>query len=62
MMPRFPVNIPLWGIATMSPKGVTRFCSGMSYVPAGLIRIGCRSFETPGVGREATVHLCPVAP
>jgi hypothetical protein len=44
------------------PKGVTRFCSGMPCVPTGLIRIGCRSFETPGVDREATANLCPVAP
>src|ERR1700722_2814598 len=26
IMPRLPVNVPRWGIATISPKGVTRFC------------------------------------
>jgi hypothetical protein len=25
MMPRLPVNMPVWGMATISPKGVTRF-------------------------------------
>src|SRR3984893_8408091 len=35
MIPRLPVNIPLWGIATISPKGVTRFCSSMPCVPPG---------------------------
>jgi hypothetical protein len=25
MMPRLPVNMPRWGMATISPKGVTRF-------------------------------------
>jgi hypothetical protein len=25
MMPRLPVNMPLWDMATISPKGVTRF-------------------------------------
>src|SRR6202163_2510371 len=29
MMPRLPVNNPRCGVATMSPDGVTRFCSGM---------------------------------
>ena len=28
MMPRLPVNMPRWGMATISPKGVTRFCNG----------------------------------
>src|SRR5687768_9845072 len=37
MMPRLPMNIPRWGIATISPKGVTRFCSGM-----------CRDLPHPG--------------
>ena len=25
MMPRLPVNMPRWDMATISPKGVTRF-------------------------------------
>src|SRR5262249_30254393 len=25
MIPRLPVNMPLWDMATISPKGVTRF-------------------------------------
>ena len=29
MMPRLPMNRPRCSMATMSPKGVTRFCSGM---------------------------------
>src|SRR3954471_2422805 len=29
MIPRLPVNMPLCGIATMSPNGVTRFCNGI---------------------------------
>jgi hypothetical protein len=29
MMPRLPVNMPLCGIATMSPNAVTRFCNGI---------------------------------
>src|SRR5216683_2359213 len=31
MMPRLPVNRPRWGVAMMSPVGVTRFCSGIGY-------------------------------
>src|SRR5438067_8896381 len=31
MIPRLPVNMPLCGIATMSPNGVTRFCSGIGW-------------------------------
>jgi hypothetical protein len=38
MMPRLPVNIPRWGIATMSPKGVTLFCRGMGSDCAYCIR------------------------
>ena len=33
-MPRFPVNIPRCGIATISPKGVTRFCKCILIVTA----------------------------
>src|SRR5580704_11514383 len=29
MIPRLPVNMPLCGIATMSPNGVTRFCNAI---------------------------------
>src|SRR5260221_5565555 len=29
MIPRLPVKMPLCGIATISPNGVTRFCKGI---------------------------------
>src|SRR3954454_17246830 len=29
MIPRLPVDMPLCGIATISPNGVTRFCNGI---------------------------------
>ena len=28
MMPRLPMNMPRCSMATISPNGVTRFCSG----------------------------------
>src|SRR5436309_4970613 len=31
MIPRLPVNMPLCGIAMMSPNGVTRFCNAIGY-------------------------------
>src|SRR5579872_4908351 len=34
MIPRLPVNIPFCEIATTSPNGVTRFCSGIREAPA----------------------------
>lgn len=33
MIPRLPVNIPRAGVATISPKGEIRFCSGIREAP-----------------------------
>src|SRR5712692_8450277 len=64
MMPRLPVNIPRWGIATMSPKGVTRFCRCIGLPWAATSSTTMRRFpieqrplalHAPGVTRKRTV-------
>src|ERR1700681_4376505 len=44
MMPRLPVNIPRYGVAMMSPDGVTRFCRGilLLLLPACGEKVGMR--------------------
>src|ERR1700704_707334 len=50
MIPRLPVKIPLCGIATMSPNGVTRFCKGIGSVST------CRwNRARPGFDRQEPV-------
>jgi hypothetical protein len=39
MMPRFPVKNPRSGAATMSPMGVTRFCSGMTLGQSARLKV-----------------------
>src|ERR1700722_11255415 len=54
IMPRFPVNIPRCGIATISPKGVTRFCKCMASNPS-------RHLEVSGVGMDPPTRPSVVA-
>src|SRR6266567_6728829 len=55
MMPRLPVNRPRCGVATMSPVGVTRFCSGilLLLLPARGEKLGGRgAFQAFGLAEN----------
>src|SRR5471030_1845858 len=52
MMPRLPVNNPRCRVATISPDGVTRFCSGIRYARSFITVIPGWCVSTrPGISR-----------
>ena len=70
MMPRFPVNVPRWEMATISPKGVTRFCRCKAVHHGRPVARAARrsplsasfaveqstlALDTPGISRKRTV-------
>src|SRR6185295_9339484 len=52
MMPRLPMNRPRCSMATISPKGVTRFCSGMGF--AAFLRASWTAVHSGGAMSEST--------
>jgi hypothetical protein len=56
MIPRFPVNVPLCGIATMSPNGLTRFCKCIAWLQPPDVLARATIHETPPPGRAGVVE------